>query len=161
MDLETAKNIALIVSASVAAITLIITAISGILAFLQFRRSVALRRADQFAAMRTRREESGTINRLAALLETDSTELRDIPWEDKIDLLGFYEDVALMVNSGLIREHVAHYMFAYYALRCWESDNFWYDVNRYSSYWALFRDFVERMQKIEDSFDFRRNNYRL
>jgi hypothetical protein len=39
--------------------------------------------------------------------------------------LGFFEEVALMMNSGLIRKEVAHYMFGYYAIHCWDSKNFW------------------------------------
>lgn len=154
MTLDDIKNIALIVSGIVAATTFAF-------AFFQFRRSVALHRADQFAAMRKRREQSTTINRIAHLLEEDDPQLRDISWNEKIEVLGFYEDVALMVNSGLMREHVAHYMFAYYAIRCWESDNFWHDVSRESHYWSLFRDFVERMQSLEDGFEFKRSRYRL
>lgn len=54
---------------------------------------------------------------------------------------------------------VSHYMFGYYALRCWESQHFWADVNRDSSYWALFRDFVEQMKQAEDSFKYERERF--
>jgi hypothetical protein len=50
-------------------------------------------------------------------------------------------------------------MFGYYALRCWESQHFWADVNRDSSYWALFRDFVEQMKQAEDSFKYERERF--
>jgi hypothetical protein len=85
------------------------------------------------------------------LLETNSEALRKISFQQKQHFIGFYEDIALAVNSGLLRPEVAHYMFAYYALRCWGSDNFWCDdsVNRESVYWSLFRDFVDKMQIAE------------
>lgn len=66
-----------------------------------------------------------------------------------------------MMNSGLVRKDVAHYMFGYYAIRCWESEHFWSEVNRKSIYWALFRDFVEKMKAIEKTFSFRGRRYRF
>lgn len=60
-----------------------------------------------------------------------------------------------------MKKHVAHYMFSYYAIRCWESENFWQDLNRESYYWALFRDFVFEMKKLEESYVFKRKYYRV
>jgi hypothetical protein len=37
----------------------------------------------------------------------------------------FFEQVALLVNSKLIHPHIAHYMFGYHAIRCWDHDEFW------------------------------------
>ena len=154
MELGAIKDLTLIGSSLTAAITIIF-------GFFQYRRNMALQRAEQFSAMRRRRESSTTMNKLAELLEDDDISLRSIPWNEKIELLGFYEDVALMVNSGLMKKHVAHYMFSYYALRCWESKNFWHEVNRESHYWALFRDFVSEMKTIENSFEYKRKYYQL
>jgi hypothetical protein len=67
----------------------------------------------------------------------------------------------LLMNSGLIRKSVAHYMFGYYALRCWESEYFWLDVNRNSPYWAAFRTFVEQMKRIEQGFDYSPRRFRF
>jgi hypothetical protein len=64
-----------------------------------------------------------------------------------------FEEVTLLMNSGLIRKPVAHYMFGYYAIRCWESENFWSDVNRDSPYWAALRTFVDEMKNVEDGFE--------
>jgi hypothetical protein len=111
--------------------------------------------------MRKRFRESETFPKLLDLLEKNDPELVDVPWSQKIELLGFYEDVALMRYSGIMKRHVAFYMFAYYALRCWDSDYFWHDIDRSSSYWSLFRHFVQEMKEIEDSFVFRIQNYRL
>ena len=54
-----------------------------------------------------------------------------------------------MHNSGLLRTSVAHYMFGYYAIRCYQSKNFWNDVNRDSYYWAIFVNFARKMEAIE------------
>ena len=64
--------------------------------------------------------------------------------------------MALVVNSGLIKPEVAHYMFGYHIVRCWKSDAFWAGVNRQSPYWSLFRDFADQMSRIEDTFEYRR-----
>ena len=78
-----------------------------------------------------------------------NSELKEVPFEHKRSLLGVFEEVALMMNSGLIKKEVAYYMFGYYAIRCWQSDNFWGNVNRHSIYWRLFRNFAEEMLQIE------------
>lgn len=66
-----------------------------------------------------------------------------------------------MVNSGFMKREVAHYMFAYFAIRCWESEKFLEDMNRESPYWALFVYFVEEMKKFEIDYEFKAKNYEL
>jgi hypothetical protein len=121
----------------------------------------AQKRAEQFVEMRKRFKESDSFRELAALIEENDSKLAAVPFKDKRDYLGFFEEIALMVNSGLIRIEVAHYMFGYYAIRCWENDYFWSDVNRDSQYWVLFKDFVRRMKEIEDSFAYDEQKFRF
>ena len=87
--------------------------------------------------------------------------LQSVPYKDKRDYLGFFEEIALMVNSGIIRIELAHYMFGYYAIRCWESDCFWGDVNRDSQYWVLFKEFVRKMKEIENTFTYDERKFRF
>jgi hypothetical protein len=134
------------------------TLIKGVI---EYAHQGAQKRAEHFVAMRKRLKENAVFEELCALLETDDPKLREIPFKDKRSLLGFFEEVALMMNSGLIRKDVAHYMFGYYAIRCWESEHFWSEVNRKSTYWALFRDFVEKMKALESSFSFHGRRYRF
>lgn len=84
-------------------------------------------------------------------LEDNHEALRDIPLIDRYYFLGFYEQIAIAVNSGLIDKNVAHYMFGYFPLRCWDADNFWDGINRQSYYWSVFKTFVDKMQKLESS----------
>jgi hypothetical protein len=119
-------------------------------------------RAKQFSELRVRFKSDPTFRNICDLLENDSPDLRKVPPGAKIDFLGFYEEIALLVNSRLMKKHVAHYMFAYYAIRCWESDNFWQNqMNRDSPYWALFRYFVSQMAEIEKAFQFNPKGYKL
>jgi hypothetical protein len=85
------------------------------------------------------------------LLENDDPKLANLSYEKKLNFLGFYEDIALMVNSDLLKKPVAHYMFSYYAIKCWESNNFWRYIERNSLYWSLFQDFVSQMKQMEKS----------
>jgi len=84
------------------------------------------------------------------LLEDNHPNLEIIPLMNKYYFLGFYEQIAISVNSKLLNKNIAYYMFGYFALRCWESNNFWAEINRDSYYWSLFKRFVDTMQKIEN-----------
>ncbi len=168
------RNIAIIIGTFVTLLTLI----KGIY---EYTRQLAQKRSEQYTEMRKRFRESKVIFKLIGMLETNDSNLaevswsekvellgfyEEVSWSEKVELLGFYEDIALMVNSGIIKRNVAFYMFGYYAIRCWESEYFWNDVNRDSPYWSLFRNFVNEMTAIEepfvkDSFIFDPKNYRF
>jgi hypothetical protein len=49
----------------------------------------------------------------------------------------------------LIRKNVAYYMFGYFALQCWRSNNFWHGINKDAYYWSFFIRFAGQMQRIE------------
>jgi hypothetical protein len=119
------------------------------------------KRAEQFLDMRKRLKENDTFRELAALIEMNDPELLKVPFKDKLYYVGFFEEIALMLNSGLIRVQVAHYMFGYYAIRCWDNEYFWSDMNRNTQYWTAFKDFVDRMKAIEASFKYDRRKFRF
>ncbi|BBD64336.1 hypothetical protein NIES4072_20010 [Nostoc commune NIES-4072] len=159
MTLDDCRNIAIILGTFVA----LLTWIKGVY---EYTRQLAQKRSEQYAEIRKRFRESKVISKLISMLETNDSNLVEVSWSEKVELLGFYEDIALMVNSGIIKHNVAFYMFGYYAIRCWESNYFWADVNRNSPYWSLFRNFVNEMKAaevifLEDSFIFRPKNYRF
>jgi hypothetical protein len=118
---------------------------------LEYAKQGAQKRAEQFLEMRNRFKKNESFRDICALLEHDDPKLQDIEFKEKRDFLGFFEELALVVNSGLIRREIAHYMFGYYAIKCWRSENFWINakskINRDSIYWALFKDFVDKMNK--------------
>jgi hypothetical protein len=144
--------------ASIGASLALLTFLKGIF---EYSRQGAQKRAEMFLQMRRRLKENQNFKELCALLDVDSSKLTEIPFKDKRDFLGFFEEVALMLNSGLLRKEVAHYMFGYYAIKCWESDHFSASINRNSNYWRLFKDFAEEMQKVRDSFYYSRRLFRL
>ena len=144
MTIETGRDIAAIASGLVASITLF-------WAVFTYARSLAMTRADRFLAMRIRFKENETFASLFELLtKKHSPELRQLSYRDKQLFLGFYEEIALLVNTGLMNKHAAHYMFSYYAIRCWNSPDFWCGMDRESRFWRLFRNFVKEMEAIEE-----------
>lgn len=154
MSLSDYKDVATIAGVVIALVTLA----KGVY---EYVRQGAQKRAEQFIEMRRRLKENDTFRELAALIEMNDPKLQGVPYKDKRDYLGFFEEIALMVNSGIIRIELAHYMFGYYAIRCWESDCFWGDVNRDSQYWVLFKEFVRKMKEIEDSFAYDERKFRF
>ncbi len=154
MTLADAKNLATVIGTFIALATLV----KGVL---EYSRQGAQKRADSFIALRKKLKENEMFKQICALIETDDPELGEISFADKRDLLGFFEEVALMMNSGLINKRVAHYMFGYYALRCWESEHFWVSINKESIYWAVFKDFVKQMQIVEKGLEFKRRSFRF
>ncbi len=112
------------------------------------------KRAEQFIEMEKRFDENKLFREISSLTEDDNAELRGVAYKDKVDYLGFFEEIALLVNSKLISPEIAHYMFGYYTMRCWESENFWAEINKESIYGIVFKKFVEKMKLIETNFEY-------
>lgn len=154
MNITTIKDTAYIVGVGIAVFALIKSC-------LEYKKQGAQKRSEHFLTMRKRLKDNENFKNICNLLETDDSKLLQIPFKEKRDFLGLFEEVAIAMNSGLIKPSVAHYMFGYYAIRCWESTNFWKDVNRASFYWIVFKDFAKKMRNMEKSFRFKRRNFRF
>lgn len=131
--------------------------IAGVIAFLtlwqglfQYSRQGHATRASQFIQMRRRFLEDETFRTILNLIATNDGRVSEVAIQDRRNLVGFLEEVALMMNSGLIRPEVAHYMFGYYALKIDSCAEFWTDLDRESKYWQVFREFVHQMSLIND-----------
>lgn len=72
-----------------------------------------------------------------------------VTYQEKFELLGYFEEVAFMVNSGLIKPRIAWYMFGYYVLSIDRSENFWCNIERSDIYWSVFNSFAKRMMQFE------------
>jgi hypothetical protein len=143
---------------AIAIISIILAISTAFVGLAQYRLQGKQKRAEFFIELRLKLKKNSIFKNICALIETDSPELEDVAFAEKRDFLGFFEEVALMMNSGLIKKEVAHYMFGYYAINCWDSKNFWGDVNRDSPYWSVFRNFVKQMKEIESSANFLTDN---
>ncbi|NLL27853.1 MAG: hypothetical protein GX259_03580 [Bacteroidales bacterium] len=126
----------------------IFTLIKG---YSEYKLTTKQRRIELYEIYRRKLKEDETIRSVVDALENDNGNIVEISRIDKYMFLGFYEDIALLMNTGLIKPEIAHYMFGYYAMRCWENESFWNDINRNSHYWRVFREFVEKMKDLENS----------
>jgi len=149
-----AKSIASIVAVTIALITLG----KGLA---EYSKQGTQQRAEQFLEMRHRFKDTDKFTRICALLWVNDDELLTLTIQEKADFVGFFEEIALLTNSRLVRSEVAHYMFGYYAIHCWENEKFWAGLRRDNPYWSLFRDFVERMKDISKDFEYDRRDFRL
>jgi hypothetical protein len=134
----------------------LISVLIGVFTFIKALKEYSLqgsqKRVDLFIQMRRRFKENKQFVRIGKLLETDEFELTKLDFELKRAYLGFFQEVSLTMNSGLMREGVTYYMFGYYAITCSESINFWKDVNRKSYHWSVFNHFANRMLELDKEF---------
>lgn len=105
-------------------------------------------RATHFVQMRRRFLETPQYREILDMLAGCDRKLEEVSIQEKRNFVGFLEEVALMVNSGLIRKEVAHYMFGYYVLLCAKCDPFWEGLDRDSVYWSVFRRFAHQMESL-------------
>jgi hypothetical protein len=154
LSLADAKDLATIVGVGVAAFTFV-------KAMLEYRQQGVQKRAQSYFDLERKFLEDKELREICVLLDTDDIKLSEVSSELKLQFLGFYEQVALMLNSKLIEPEVAHYMFGYHAVRCIDSANFWKGEDKESPYWALFRHFAQRMKEFENGFRFDNSKLRF
>jgi hypothetical protein len=126
------------------------TAVGLLMGYLEYLRQGRQRRAEKYFELV---REFAKFDEVLDLLRTDSPRLRKLkPWQRE-RFLGFYEDLALLIHSGLIQEHLAFYTFGYWLEKAWNSKNFWQDPrNREDGYWFLLRQLHFRMKQREAGF---------
>jgi len=147
MTLDDAKDIATIIGVGIAVV-------GFAKAVFEYVQQGVQKRAQAYFDLERSFWKDESLTAICKLLEDDDPALATIPLATKILFVAFHEDVALMLNSKLLSEGVAHYMFGYYAILCDASVHFWKGEYKMSPYWSLFRSFVERMKKFEKGFHF-------
>ncbi len=132
-----------IIGAGVVALT---TFLSG---FVEYARQNHARRAEQFVLMRRRFLEDPLFREILNYLAMDDDRLCSVSIQDRRNFIGFLEEVALMVNSRMIRADVAMYMFGYYVRLADRSVHLWHELDKESVYWTVFRDYARRLAKAD------------
>ena len=150
-----------ILTISLAAIGSLIALVSLIRALVEYQKQGATKRSEIFLDMRSRLREDESFSRICDLLERDDPKLREIPLVDRDRFIGFFEELALLRNSGLINDEVTLYMFGYFAIRCIDSRNFWYDLNRDQPLWAAFMDFARDMKSMHTVYEYDSSRFHL
>ena len=137
-----------------------ITAIVGVIAFLftvaralyEYSKQNRLTRFDKYEELSKNWSSDEGVQEIIALLDHDPEhKLADLETSKKQDFVGYYEEIALMLESAILKKRIAYYMFGYHTIRCYESKDFWTpEMELQSPYWSLFRRFAEQMKKIDD-----------
>ena len=141
--------------------TVVIGLVTLIKGLIEFRKSTMTKRLELFLSMRSRLREDPEFKEICALLERDDPKLQDVPLVQKDRFTGFFEELAIMRNSGLMTDELALYMFGYYAIRCNKSKNYWSGLNREQVLWSLFFDFASDMERLQRSYRYDRSRLTL
>jgi hypothetical protein len=122
--------VATFIATSVGIVLAVITFVGGIPEYIKRR---SRKRAELIDSMRHRFIGDHSFRRFCEAIDKeigdkDQSEEEDRNWDSVIDrywwdLISFFEEVALMVNSKLMSENVAYEMFGYYAIRFSEMRN--------------------------------------
>lgn len=137
--METVKNIATVVG--------LIAALWGLYkGFIEYSLQGKQKRAEMFLKKQGEYFNNSDFNQIRTMLESDDIALKEMGFEKKRAYLTFFEEIAVLKNSGLINGNLAYYMFGYYAVRCLESENFWVNINKQDIFWNVFLRFATEMQ---------------
>ena len=111
--------------------------------------------AEHFFKLRDKYNNDPTFIKIREIIDNpDNKDIsRGVNPDEKRKFLGFYEEIAIMVNSKLIKEELAFYMFGYYAIRCCELDVFKTYINDEKEYWSVFSEFATKMKKYQDNIN--------
>lgn len=158
MQLTDIKDLAAILAAIIAALTLL----KGLA---EYSRDAAHRRLQTLVGLRIRFTDSPALQAVRGAIESDDPKaLSSVSRNHRVDFAALIEEVALMLNSKLISERVAHSMFGFYAIKASETDAFWegFERNKYEIYWKPFTDFAMRMKAFEIANPvFKRREYKV
>ena len=126
-----------------------------LLALLNYYKAEKQKRAEHFFKLRDKYNNDPTFIKIREIIYSpDNKDIsRGINPDEKRKFLGFYEEIAIMVNSKLINEELAFYMFGYYAKKCNELDVFKTYINEDKEYWKVFSEFATKMKIYDDNIN--------
>lgn len=142
ISLDRFKDISIIVGGVIAFITLW----QGML---QYGRQLRFIKVNQFIDMRRRFLEDQSFRRILSLVWEGSPAVAAEPVLERRNLAGFFEELALMMNSGVLKPEVIYYMYGNSALKLDECKGFWHGLDRDSPYWKVFHEFIADLRRYE------------
>ena len=106
-------------------------------------------RAELLYELRKRLKDNRSFDLLTDHLDSSSsdgkTQVKFIEYSERRKFASLLEHIGVLVNSGLIKKDVAFVFYGYVLIQCWESDEFWHDMNRNSLYWRCLKQFYNDM----------------
>jgi hypothetical protein len=142
----TPDNVDLLLKAS-AAIVALLGLFKG---FREYRIQGSLKRAEFFLRKSDRFFEDERFKSVRLLIEKgkkDPTlEGESVSRDDRKAYLTFFEEIALLDNSGLLDHKVANYMYGYFVVSCLDSKLFWVGLKKSEKQWGLFFWYAESLK---------------
>ena len=119
-----------------------------------FWKSEKQKRAEHFFKLREKYNSDPIFVKIRAIIDSPqdkSISSKEIPVDDKRKFLGFYEEIAIMVNSKVIKEELAFYMFGYYIIKCTELEAFRAYIDEDKQYWGVLTRFIIKMKDYDNN----------
>ena len=117
----------------------------------EYRLQGSLKRAEFFLKKSDRFFEDERFKSVRLLIEKEKREPtltgEPVSRDDRKAYLTFFEEIALLDNSGLLDHQVANYMYGYFIVCCLDSKLFWTGLKKSEKQWGLFLSFAERLKK--------------
>ncbi len=136
-------------SSFLSSIGIVASIFTALLAVLEYKKQGKQKRVELLEHYRMKFQTDEYCKAINPLIEEDSENLKNVDQMHKYYYLGLFEELAVLINSRIIRVDTVYYFFGYYALNTWKSENFWGTVNRNSIYWKEFSNFVKLMEQTE------------
>jgi hypothetical protein len=147
------------ISAIVASLTFLVGVATLIKSVTEYSKQNSLKRFEKYESLSKNWIEDDDIQEIVALLQSgQGQKLRGFSIRKKEEFVGFFEEIALMVDSRLLKKKIAYYMFGYYTILCDESEDFWHDLEKSEHFWSLFRRFTSEMKRIRADINLRKEN---
>jgi hypothetical protein len=118
-------------------------------------------RAKQFLSLRTSFRENTGFQNIVNCLYDPNNNFSSVPENVKYEFMAFFEDLAFLMNSGLIKKEVAFYMFGNDVITAWNNSRFWSESDKENKLWSLLKDFVDQMEKVNQNFIYDRKEMSL
>ncbi|GAB3639168.1 hypothetical protein GCM10027422_47590 [Hymenobacter arcticus] len=151
VTLEKWKYIATIVSVVGGMVGLLVTAITLIKWLREYTQQVTEKRSQLFLSLRKAYNENESFQNILEHLHGDGI-FPNVKIVEIGEFMGFFEELAVLVNSGLISEDLAGYFFGLDVVKAWNNDSFWSQSSRDDRDWSLLKDFVEQMSNFNKTF---------
>lgn len=149
--METLLQIAPIIAAMIAAVSVLIAAATFGKVLLEYIAQNKLKRYEKFQEMSGRFDENPHISKICELLLEPSDELARMSRYKKEVFICFMEEIAVMNNSGILHKDLMLYTFGYYAIKCYQSKEFWANIDKNEFFYSLFISFCEEMVAMRSS----------
>jgi hypothetical protein len=126
-----------------------IALIGGARALVEYQKKVAQDRFQMLMKMQDNFHSNESFRRIREEFDGQNS-FENMSKGERAEYATFFEDVALLRRSRLLRAELAFYMFGFEALRCWENKKFWEGLDRDDKWWGVFRAFASELQILRE-----------